>query len=387
MTFDSFNEKLDHIPPSGIRSFFDLVMSMDDVISLGVGEPDFDTPWSIRDDAIYSLEQGLTSYTSNQGLLSLRQAISADISRKYGPSYDPELEVLVTVGVSEAVDVTVRALLNPGDHVIIPEPAYVCYTPLVQLTGATVTPIDTQPTGFVPTIDQIKAAITPKTKLIILCSPSNPTGMVIPRSTLQSIAQLANDHGIWVMSDEIYADLHYDDSFSSYVSIPNTRAHTIYLGGFSKAHAMTGWRIGYMCAPHALIERALKIHQYSILCAPILSQYAALEALKSAGPAVEAMRQSYQRRRQLFVDGLNRIGLPTAMPQGAFYCFVDIRSTGLTSEQFAVQLLESQRVAVVPGPVFGLGGEGFVRCCFATDLDQLKLALERMDAFCQSLLV
>lgn len=380
MKRDHFNHQLDAISPSGIRRFFDLVVGMDDVISLGVGEPDFSTPWAVCDEAIDRLEKGKTSYTSNNGLLELREGISRQIESQTGMAYDVDSEVLVTVGVSEAVDCCLRATLNPGDEVILPEPTYVCYAPLVEMMGAKVVSIDTSETGFVPTLDAIEAAITDKTKMIILCTPSNPTGMVIGEDVLRGVSRLASQHGFWVMADEIYGQLVYDAPFVSYASLPDVKEHLIYLGGFSKAHAMTGWRIGYVCGPEAVVSRALKIHQYSIMCAPILSQYAAIEALK-LDKEIEDMRLSYQHRRNLFVDGLNALGLPTAMPGGAFYCFVDIRLTGLSSEDFAMQLLEAQKVAVVPGHVFGAGGEGFVRCCFATDLEQLKTALGRIEAF------
>jgi len=380
-----FSHILDTIPPSGIRKFFDLVIGAKDVISLGVGEPDFRTPWSIREDAIFSLEQGKTSYTSNSGLLECREAISKYLADRFDAHYDAKTEILLTFGVSEAVDIVLRSILNPGDEVIVPEPSYVCYTPLIQLTGAKAIPLNTTETGFIPDPNQIAHAITTKTKAIILCSPSNPTGRAIPKDTLIQIGKLAREHDFWIIADEVYAELTYDQPFQSVAALPNLKATTILLNGFSKAFAMTGWRLGYICAPHDLILRATKIHQYSALCAPITAQYAAIEAVKNCAKDVEDMRKSYQGRRNLFVKRLNEIGLPTQLPEGAFYCFPDIRHTGLTSEEFALRLLKEHRVAVVPGHVFGQGGEGHIRCCYATSLDQLKEALTRINQFLKSL--
>jgi len=380
-----FSTILDDIPPSGIRKFFDLVIGAKDVISLGVGEPDFKTPWSIREDAIYSLEQGKTSYTSNNGLLECREAIATYLADRFNAFYNASDEILLTFGVSEAVDVVLRSIINPGDEVIIPEPSYVCYTPLVQLAGGKAVTVDTSPTEFIPDPMAIEAAITPHTKALILCSPSNPTGRTIPKDTLVALGELAVKYDFWIIADEVYAELTYDHSFQSVASLPGMKPSTILLNGFSKAFAMTGWRLGYVCAPPALIARATKIHQYSALCAPITSQYAAIEALKTCQKDVADMRESYRTRRNLFVKRLNDIGLPTPLPEGAFYCFPDIRPTGLTSEEFAIQLLHSHRVAVVPGNVFGRGGEGHIRCCYATSLSELKEALTRIQSFIKSL--
>ncbi len=375
-----FSRIVDGIPPSGIRKFFDLVVGAKDVISLGVGEPDFKTPWSIRDDAIYSLEQGKTSYTSNSGLLECRTAISDYLSRRFSIHYDPG-EVLLTFGVSEAVDIVMRSILNPGDEIIVPEPSYVCYKPLIQMAGGVAIPIDTSATGFIPDPQVIRSVITPKTKGIVLCSPSNPTGRVIPKAILEAIGQLAIEFDFWIISDEVYAELTYDIEYPSPASLPGLKDTTILLNGFSKAFAMTGWRLGYVCAPPDLISRATKIHQYAALCAPIMSQYAAIEAVKNCDRDVAEMRQSYQNRRNLFVKRLNQIGLQTTLPEGAFYCFPNIQKFGLNSEEFAVRLLQEERVAVVPGTAFGLGGEGHIRCCYATGLDDLKEALTRIHRF------
>jgi len=382
---NAFNDRLDLVPSSGIRLFFDLVLTMDDVISLGVGEPDFTTPWGICNSAILSIEQGETHYTSNQGILPLRSAISTLIHEYSGVRYCPENEMIVTVGASEAIDIALRAVINPGDSVVIPEPTYISYSPLATLAGATVIPVNTGETQFVPTLAAIQAAVTDTTKLIMLCSPSNPTGAVIPPETLAAIGQFAYERGIWVLVDEIYYDLVYDGPVQSFLSTyPNAKTNTIYVGGVSKNYAMTGWRIGYLCGPKAFIERALKIHQYTVMCVPTVGQYAALEAIRNHAGSVASMRADYDQRRRLFVAGLNDLGLPTAMPEGALYCFVDIRSTGLSSEAFAVQLLETQRVAVVPGAVFGQGGEGYVRCCYAVAMADLKTALTRIEAFLNS---
>lgn len=378
---DDYSHILDQVPPSGIRRFFELVIGAEDVISLGVGEPDFATPWTIREEGIYCLENGITSYTSNKGLLELRQGISSYLQHRYACSYDPSSEIIVTSGVSEGVDIALRTILNPGDEVILPEPTYVCYKPLIQLAGGVCVPMDTSKSDFIPDPADIERKITPKTKAIILCSPSNPTGMVIPKDTLIAIGKLAEKYDFWVFSDEIYSELIYDITYTSFASLKNMKKRTLLLSGFSKSFAMTGWRLGFMCGPEALISRALKIHQYSALCAPIISQYAGVEALKNATPEVEKMRASYQQRRNLFIKKMNAIGLTTLDSKGAFYCFSSVRSTPFDSETFALKLLEEERVAVVPGNVFGQGGEGYIRCCYATSLDSLKVALSRIDAF------
>jgi aminotransferase len=376
-----FSDKVEQIPPSGIRQFFDLVIGAKDIISLGVGEPDFVTPWPICEEAIYSIEHGRTSYTSNRGLTELREKIAGYMTTRFHVAYDAVTEVIVTVGVSEAADIVLRALLNPGDEVILPEPNYICYSPLISLTGATAVPINTAQTGLLPDPLAIENAITPHTRAIILVSPNNPTGMVIPKDRLLAISDIANRHNLWVISDEIYAELTFDADYYSFAALPGMRDRTILMSGFSKAHAMTGWRIGYVCAHADVIERALKIHQYAIMCAPIMSQYAAIKALDETERSVDEMRRSYKARRNFFVGRLNEIGLETALPQGAFYCFADIRSLGMSSQDFAFALLESEKVAVIPGHVFGLGGEGYIRCCYATGMPELKEAAARIERF------
>ncbi len=380
-----FSKIIDQIPPSGIREFFDLVAQSDDVISLGVGEPDFVTPWHIRAEAIYSLENGQTSYTSNKGLPECRQEIANYMDRRFGCCYDADEEIIVTVGVSEAIDIALRAILNPGDEVIVPEPTFVCYAPLVQLAGGTVRSLDTSKTDFIPDIKALEKAITKNTKAIILCSPNNPTGRVIPKKILQGIADLAEKHDFWVISDEVYAELTYDKSFVSFGALKKMKARTILLNGFSKAFAMTGWRLGFLCAPADLTSRALKIHQYAMMCASITAQYAAIDALKNGQSEVEDMRDSYLQRRNLCVHRFNEMGLDLVAPEGAFYCFPSIRKTGLSSKEFATKLLKSERVAVVPGSAFGLGGEGHIRCCYATNLKDLEIALQRVAHFTGSI--
>ncbi len=378
-----FSSILETIPPSGIRRFFDLVANSTDVISLGVGEPDFPTPWPIREEAIASIESGKTSYTSNSGMPECREQIALYLKERFNAVYSPQ-DIILTLGVSEGVDIALRTLLNAGDEVILPEPNYVCYAPLVQLSGGKVVPIDTSLSQFVPDPKAIEKAITPKTKALILCSPSNPTGAVIPKSVLKDILALAKKHEFWVIADEIYAELSYDEPFTSFASLPGAKDYCITMNGFSKAFAMTGWRLGYLAGPEAFISRAIKIHQYAALCASITSQYAGIEALKHP-EEVEKMRKSYEGRRNLFVKRLNDIGLETFMPKGAFYCFPSIKSTGLSSEDFALGLLEHGKVAVVPGGVFGLGGEGFIRCCYATHIDLLKEALKRIERYLKTL--
>ncbi len=375
---DRFSKKMLDIPPSGIRKFFDLIIGRDDIISLGVGEPDFATPWAIREEAYYHLEQGHTSYTSNWGLKELREAI-ADYEAGYGLDYNPKNEILVTIGVSEAVDAVLRSILNPGDEILICEPCYVSYQPLAALCDAKLVHMDTSKNGFYPTAEQVEAAITPKTKALMLCSPSNPTGRMIPADELEKIAEVVKKHQIWVLSDEVYCELVYDGhKHVSIGSFPGMKPYTVVLNGFSKAFAMTGWRIGYVCAPAELMSQIHKLHQYSSICAPIMSQYGALEGLRSGSVEVEKMRVSYQQRRNLMYKAFLEMGLPCAEPEGAFYMFPDIRKTGLTSEEFATKLIENHQVAVVPGNVFGAGGEGFIRCCYATDIAKIKTALSRI---------
>ncbi len=375
---DRFSEKMLRTPPSGIRKFFDLIIGRDDIISLGVGEPDFPTPWAMREEAWYHLEQGHTSYTSNWGLTELRDAIG-DYLEKFDLRYDSKKEILVTIGVSEAIDAVLRAVLNPGDEVIVAEPCYVSYQPLVELCDTKLVRLDTAPTGFVATAEAIERLITPKTKALMLCSPSNPTGRMIPADELAKIAEVVKKHKIWVLSDEVYCELVYDgNKHVSIGSFPGMKDYTVVLNGFSKAFAMTGWRIGYLACPAELMAQVHKLHQYSTICAPIMSQYAALEGLRSGASEVERMRVSYQQRRNLMVNAFDAMGIPVAEPEGAFYIFPDVRKTGLSSEEFATKLINEYKVAVVPGNVFGAGAEGFVRCCYATEIGKLKEAMRRI---------
>lgn len=382
---DRFSQKMMATPPSGIRKFFDLIIGRDDIISLGVGEPDFSTPWVMREEAYYHLEQGHTSYTSNWGLQNLRDEI-AKYEGSYNLHYDPKKEILVTIGVSEAVDAVLRTILNPGDEILICEPCYVSYQPLAELCDAKLVRIDTSVNGFYPTAEQIENAITPKTKALMICSPSNPTGRMIPAEELEKIAEVIKKHEIWVLSDEVYCELVYDDKkHVSIGSFPGMKDYSIILNGFSKSFAMTGWRIGFVCAPADLMAQVHKLHQYSSICAPIMSQYAAAEGLRNGFTEVEKMRVSYQQRRNLMYKAFMDMGLPVSEPDGAFYIFPDIRSTGLTSEQFATKLIDEYKVAVVPGNVFGAGGEGFIRCCYATDIVKIKEALRRIGELVESL--
>ena len=375
------------IPRSGIRDFFDLVQGRDDVISLGVGEPDFVTPWHIREAAIYSLEKGQTTYTPNLGLLALRKAISRYVADFFGVGYNPADEVLVTVGVSEAIDIGLRALLNPGDEVIYHEPCYVSYGPsIVMAHGVAVPVVTTKDDGFSLKPANVAAAITPKTRLIMLNFPTNPTGACATREDLAGIAQLAIDHDLLVMTDEIYSELRYDDGeHLSIAALPGMRERTILLHGFSKAFAMTGFRLGYACAPPPIIEAMMKIHQYAMLCAPIMSQNAAIEALENGTSAMLEMRNSYHHRRDFLVRRLNEIGLECHLPGGAFYVFPDIRSSGLSSKEFAMKLLEQESVACVPGSAFGASGEGFLRCCYATAFEDIRTATNKIERFVGSL--
>ena len=382
---DRFSQKITGTPPSGIRKFFELIQGRDDIISLGVGEPDFSTPWIMREEAYYHLEQGHTSYTSNWGLPELRQEIARYLER-YQLHYDPTAEVLITIGVSEAIDAVLRAVLNPGDEIIICEPCYVSYQPLAALCDTKLIHLDTSVNGFYPTAAQIEAAITPKTKALMLCSPSNPTGRMIPAAELEKIAEVVKRHQIWVLSDEVYCELVYDENkHCSIGSFPGMKDYTIVLNGFSKAFAMTGWRIGYLCCSAELMDQVYKLHQYSTICAPIMSQYAALEGLRTGWGEVERMRVSYQQRRNLMYKAFVEMGLEVVEPEGAFYIFPNISSTGLTAEEFATRLINEYQVAVVPGDVFGVGGTGYIRCCYATDINKIKVALERIAALVREL--
>ena len=375
---DKFSKKMMEIPPSGIRKFFELCIGHDDIISLGVGEPDFSTPWVIREEAFYHLEKGHTSYTSNWGLIELRQEI-AKYLEKYELFYNPDTEILPTIGASEGLDLVLRSILNPGDEIIVCEPCYVSYQPLSDLCGAKVIHLDTSKNGFYPSAEQIEQACTDKTKAIMFCSPSNPTGRIIPASELEKIAEVVKKHQIWCLSDEIYCELLYDGH--KHVSIgkfPGMKDYAIIFNGFSKSFAMTGWRIGYIAAPHDLLVQCCKLHAYSSICPPIFSQYAAAEGLRSGWAEVEKMRLSYQQRRNVMYKAFIDMGLSCIEPEGAFYMFPDITSTGMTSEEFATELIEKYSVAVVPGTCFGEGGEGFVRCCYATDINKIKIAMERI---------
>lgn len=371
------------LPRSGIRDFFELVIGRSDVISLGVGEPDKPTPWVIREAAIRSIEKGQTSYTSNFGLETLRIEIARYVEEFFHASYNPKNEILVTVGVSEALDLALRAVINPGDEVIYHEPCYVSYNPSIQMAYGVPVPVNASPAhDFAVLAADIEKAITPKTKIIMLNFPTNPTGGVEPPEELEKIAALAVKHNLIVITDEIYSELLYDGrKHTSIVTFPGMKERTIFLHGFSKAFAMTGWRMGYACAPAPLLEAMMKIHQYCMLCAPIMSQMAAIEALKQGPAAYEEMRASYEQRRNKIVSRLNAMGLPTFMPGGAFYVFPDIRSTGLSSKDFAIKLLQAKSVAVVPGPPFGAIGEGFVRCCYATDTNLIDKAMDLMAEF------
>ena len=370
------------ISPSGIRRFFDLLASMEGVISLGVGEPDFVTPWHIREAGIYSLEQGYTSYTSNYGLLELREELASYMAGRHGISYDPQRELLITVGVSEGVDLALRAILDPGDEVIVHDPSYVSYVPCTVLAGGAFVPVPTNlENDFQVRAGDIEKRITPRTKAIILGYPSNPTGAVMDKGELAKIAEVAKRHNLLVISDEIYERLVYGVEHTCFASLPGMKERTILLSGFSKAYAMTGWRIGYAAAREEIIEAMMKIHQYTMMCAPTMAQMAALEALKGGDAQVEEMVAEYDQRRRVMVKGLNDIGLTCFEPKGAFYAFPSIKGTGLSSEEFAERLLIEDKVAVVPGSTFGQCGEGHIRCCYATSLEEIEEALVRMARF------
>lgn len=375
------------LPRSGIREFFELVQAREGVISLGVGEPDFVTPWHIREAAIYALEKGQTSYTSNLGMPKLRRAIAAYVEQFFHVAYEPPTEILVTVGVSEALDLVFRALLEPGDEVIYHEPCYVSYMPSIKLSYGVPVVVETRPEDdFALRAGAVAARITPRTRLLVLNFPTNPTGAVIPADELAGLADLCRRHNLIAVTDEIYSELRYDGvPHPSIAALPGMKDRTVLLHGFSKAFAMTGFRLGYACAPQALIEAMMKIHQYGILCAPTPSQAAGIEALENGAAAMEMMRQSYDQRRRFVVDRLNGMGLPTFDPGGAFYVFPDIRATGLGSKEFAKRLLEEESVAAVPGDAFGPSGNGFLRCCYATSFEDLREAMRRMESFVRRL--
>jgi aminotransferase len=372
-----------NIPRSGIRDFFEIVQSMKDVISLGIGEPDFVTPWHIREAAIYSLEKGRTGYTSNLGSPKLRRAISTYVAKHFSVEYNPHDEIIVTVGVSEAIDIALRALLNPGDEVLYHEPCYVSYSPSILLAGGVPVPVATRGEDeFSLKASDLEKAVTKKTRILMLNFPTNPTGAVMPLVELKKIAAFAVKHDLVVLTDEIYSELTYDETpHHSIAALPGMKERTVFLHGFSKAFAMTGWRIGYACGPADIIEAMMKIHQYSMLCAPIMAQEAAFEALERGARSMERMKEEYRLRRNFIVSSLNDAGIPCHLPKGAFYIFPDIRATGMTSRKFSLKLLESKHVAVVPGTAFGPSGEGFVRCSYATAMDQIKVAVERIADF------
>ena len=370
------------IPRSGIREFFDLVQNTAGVISLGVGEPDFVTPWHIREAAIYALERGKTSYTSNLGLLKLREAISANVEKNFGITYDPRDQILVAVGVSEALDLALRAIVNPGDEVLYHEPCYVSYAPSVTLTHGVAVPVSCKAeNGFAVTAEAIEAAITPRSKALMLNFPTNPTGGTMTRTELLKIAEVVLRHNLLVITDEIYSELTFEGEHVSIASLPGMRERTIFLHGFSKAYAMTGFRIGYACGPVELIEAMMRVHQYSMLCASIISQEAAYEALQHGEPDTREMRDQYRARRNYIVNALNDMGLKCHSPRGSFYAFPSIQATGLDSKTFATRLLQQEKVACVPGGAFGPSGEGYLRCCFAASLEQIQVATERMARF------
>ena len=375
-----------NLPRSGIRDFFELVMSMDDVISLGVGEPDFVTPWGIREATIYSLEKGHTNYTSNLGLLTLRKAVCDYALTHFNISYKPETECIITVGVSEALDLILRAILEPGDEVIYHEPCYVSYAACITMAHAVPVPVLTkEKNNFTLDLSSIKEKITPKTKALLLNFPNNPTGANLSFQQKKELAELAVSRDLLVITDEIYSELTYGERSQSIAAFPGMKERTVFLHGFSKAYAMTGFRIGYACASHELIEAMMKIHQYSMLCASIIGQEAALEALKSGWTDMERMRQEYKTRRNVIVKRFNEMNLPCVMPEGAFYVFPNIQSTGLTSQEFAKRLLQEERVAVVPGTAFSAYGEGYIRCAYAVSLKDLKIAMNRISEFVQRL--
>ena len=370
------------IQPSGIRKFFDIVSEMEDAISLGVGEPDFDTPWHIRDEGIYSLEKGRTFYTSNAGLKELRVEIANYLDRRFGLNYHPEQEMLITVGGSEAIDIAMRAMLDPGDEVLIPQPSYVSYVPCAVLANGVPVIIELKAENeFRLTAEELEAAITPKTKLLVLPFPNNPTGSVMERKDLEAIAKVIEKYDLYVLSDEIYAELTYLEKHVSIASLPGMKERTILISGFSKSHAMTGWRLGYACGPAVIIKQMLKIHQFAIMCAPTTSQYAAVEAMKNGDADVAMMREEYNGRRRYLMKRFKDMGLECFEPFGAFYAFPCIKEFGMTSDEFATRLLNAKKVAVVPGAAFGDCGEGFLRISYAYSLDDLKEALDRVEEF------
>ena len=379
---DPLSKTIKTIEPSGIRKFFDLVSEMDDAISLGVGEPDFDTPWHIRDEGIYSLEKGRTFYTSNAGLKDLKIEIAKYLDRRFDLHYDYNKEIFVTVGGSEAIELTMRAMLDPGDEVLIPQPSYVSYVPCCVLANGTPVIIELKAENeFRLTAEELEAAITPKTKLLVMPFPNNPTGAVMERADLEAVAEVVKKHDLYVLSDEIYCELTYLENHVSIASLPGMKERPIVVNGFSKSHAMTGWRLGYACGPAPILKQMLKIHQFAIMCAPTTSQYAAIEALRNGDEDVAMMREQYDARRRYLMQRFKEMGLDCFEPFGAFYVFPCIKEFGMTSDEFANRLLQTKKVAVVPGTAFGRSGEGFLRISYAYSLEDLKVALERVEEF------
>ncbi len=374
--------RIRNVPPSGIRKYFDLLEGMEGGISLGIGEPDFVTPWHIRDAGIYSLEKGFTKYTPNAGLSDLRKAISRYLKRRFDLEYAPVGQIIVTVGGSEGLDLAFRCLIEPGDEVIIPTPSFVCYGPLVSMAHGVPVMVETRAEDeFRLTPEELKAAITPKTKAVVLPFPCNPTGGIMGREDLEALAEVLRDTNIMVISDEIYGELTYGQHHVSMANLPDMYERTIVVNGFSKAYSMTGWRLGYVCGPKPLLSAMTKLHQYGIMSAPTASQYAAIEAMEKGDEDIEAMKEEYDGRRRFLVDGFRRLGLECFEPRGAFYTFPCIKSTGLTSEEFCDRFLQEEHVAVIPGSAFGPGGEGFVRACYAASMKDLAEALERLERF------
>lgn len=382
MSRSFINKNIAELPPSGIRRFFDLASSMQGVISLGVGEPDFVTPWHIREASVYSLEKGHTNYTPNSGLEELRQEISDYLSRRYGLDYDYTREIIVTVGASEAIDIALRVVLEPGDEVIIPEPSFVSYKPCAVMAGGVTKVVNTREAEqFKLMPADLEKAITPRTKVLLLSYPNNPTGAVMTKEELQAVAEVVVKYNLLVITDEIYSELTYNGGHVSIASLPGMQERTILINGFSKAFAMTGWRVGYTAAPAALTAAMLKVHQYIIMCASVMGQMAAIEALQNGAGEVEKMVEQYDQRRHLIVNGLNQLGLTCFIPQGAFYAFPCIRATGMTSQEFCGSLLQEEKVAVVPGDAFGACGEGYIRCSYAASIGDITEALNRMEKF------
>lgn len=374
------------LQPSGIRKFFDILADMPDAISLGIGEPDFQTPWHIRDAGIRSLERGFTKYSSNAGMSDLRRAISAYLERRFQLTYDPETQLLVTVGGSEAIDLALRALIDPGDEVLIPQPSFVCYGPIATLAGGTPVPIALDDSNdFRLSPAQLEAVITPRSKVLVLPFPSNPTGGIMCKEDYEALVPIILKHGLILLSDEIYAELTYEGRHFSPAALPELYDRTIVVNGMSKAYSMTGWRLGYACAPKPIMEVMLRIHQYAIMCAPTTSQYAAIEAVTNGDDDIEKMKEEYNGRRRFLVEGLRQIGLPCFDPLGAFYAFPCVKGTGLSSEEFAERLLRAQKVACIPGNAFGESGEGYLRLCYASSMENLKISLDRIDRFLQTL--